>query len=228
MPRDGAASQWRTQMSMNRERLEQDIRELCRAGETGRAVERALQGYGMEIMRLIASVMHNPEQAKDAFSLFCENLLKGLPGFRWESSFRTWAYRLARNACYQLVHVPSARELPVTSSGLPEQPLAPRSDTRPWQRTSVKERFRALRESLEPEERMILMFRIDQRLSWTDVARVMWDQDEPPTASALNRKATSLRQQFQRIKSHLRAMAIEQGLIEQDEAGGGASGDAAV
>ena len=211
-------------MTMDRERLEQDIRELCRAGDTGHAVERALQGYGMEIMRLIASVMHNSEQAKDAFSLFCENLLKGLPGFRWESSFRTWAYRLARNACYQLLHAPSSREMPVTSSGLPEQPLTPRSDTRPWQRTSVKERFRALRESLEPEERMILMFRVDQRLPWTEVARVMWDQDEPPTRAALNRKATSLRQQFQRIKTHLRTLAIEQGLIEPS----GAEGDATV
>jgi len=207
-------------MTMDRDRLEQDIQELCRHGDTGRAVERALQGYGVEIMRLIASVMHHPEQANDAFSLFCENLLKGLPGFRWESSFRTWAYRLARNACYQLMHAPAARETPVTSSLLPEQPAPPRSDTQPWQRTSVKERFRALRDSLEPEERMILMFRVDQRLPWTEVARVMWDEDEPPTDAALNRKATSLRQQFQRIKTHLRTMAIGQGLIEQDRMGG--------
>ncbi|ATB38082.1 RNA polymerase, sigma-24 subunit, ECF subfamily [Cystobacter fuscus] len=207
-------------MAMDREQLEQDIRELCRSADTGRAVERALQGYGMEIMRLIASVMHNPEQANDAFSLFCENLLKGLPGFRWESSFRTWAYRLARNACYQLLHAPAARETPVTASLIPEQPEPGRSDTQPWQRTSVKERFRALRDSLQPEERMILMFRVDQRLSWTEVARVMWDEDEPPTSAALNRKATSLRQQFQRIKAHLRTMAIGQGLIEQDNLGG--------
>ncbi|WNG25747.1 sigma-70 family RNA polymerase sigma factor [Cystobacter fuscus] len=207
-------------MAMDREQLEQDIRELCSRGDTGRAVERALQGYGVEIMRLIASVMHNPEQANDGFSLFCENLLKGLPGFRWESSFRTWAYRLARNACYQLMHAPAARETPVTASLIPEQPEPRRSDTQPWQRTSVKERFRALRDSLQPEERMILMFRVDQRLSWTEVARVMWDENEPPTSAALNRKATSLRQQFQRIKAHLRTMAIGQGLIEQDNLGG--------
>ncbi|WP_232293501.1 RNA polymerase sigma factor [Stigmatella aurantiaca] len=205
-------------MAIDRERLERDIQELCLRKDTGKAVERALQGYGMEIMRLIASVLHNPEQAKDAFSLFCESLLKGLPGFRWESSFRTWAYRLARNACYQLMHAPSGRELPVTSSAFPEQPQWHRSDTRPWQRTSVKERFRALRDSLEPEERMLLMLRVDQRLSWTEVARIMWDLDEAPTGAALSRKATALRQHFQRVKTHLRTRAIEQGLIEQEEA----------
>ncbi|WP_224241391.1 RNA polymerase sigma factor [Hyalangium gracile] len=207
-----------TTMSNGREQLEQEIRELCLRGDTAGAVERALQGYGMEIMRLMASVLHNPELAKDAFSVFCESLLKGLPSFRWESSFRTWAYRLARNACYQLVHAPSARETPVSSSAIPEAPLGNRSDTRPWQRTSVKERFRALRESLEPDERMLLMLRVDQRLAWTEVARVMWDSDEPMTSAAVTRKATALRQQFQRIKVHLRQMAIEQGLIEQDEA----------
>jgi RNA polymerase sigma-70 factor, ECF subfamily len=172
----------------------------------------------MEIMRLIASLLHNPERAKDAFSLFCEMLLKGLPGFRWESSFRTWAYRLARNACYQLQHAPSGRELPVASSAFPEQALGLRSDTRPWQRTSVKERFRALRDSLEPEERMLLMLRVDQQLPWNEVAQIMWDSDEPPTGEALARKATALRQHFQRVKTHLRTLAIEQGLIEQDEA----------
>jgi RNA polymerase sigma-70 factor, ECF subfamily len=204
-------------MGSDRERLEQEIRELCQRGDTGGAVERALQGYGMEIMRLMASVLHNPELAKDAFGIFCESLLKGLPSFRWESSFRTWAYRLARNACYQLVHSPAARETPVSASGIPEAELRHRSDTRPWQRTSVKERFRALRESLEPEERLLLLLRVDQRLPWNEVARVMWDEDTAPSHAELTRKATALRQQFQRIKAHLREMAIEQGLIEQEE-----------
>jgi RNA polymerase sigma-70 factor (ECF subfamily) len=204
-------------MANDRERLEQDIRELCQRGDTAGAVERALQGYGMEIMRLMASVLHSPELAKDAFGIFCESLLKGLPAFRWESSFRTWAYRLARNACYQLAHSPAARETPVSSSGIPDAALRQRSDTRPWQRTSVKERFRALRESLDPEDRMLLLLRVDQKLAWTEVARVMWDSDDPVTNAELTRKATALRQQFQRIKTHLRQMAIEQGLLEQDQ-----------
>ncbi|WP_225408432.1 RNA polymerase sigma factor [Stigmatella hybrida] len=205
-------------MAIDREKLEREIRVLCERKDTGRAVERALQGYGMEIMRLMASLLRNPEQAKDAFSLFCEMLLKGLPGFRWESSFRTWAYRLARNSCYQLTHTSSERETPVTSSAFPDQAQGHRSDTLPWQRTSVKERFRALRDSLEPDERMLLMLRVDQRLPWTEVAHVMWELDAPPTDADLARKATALRQHFQRVKTHLRTLAIEQGLIEQDEA----------
>lgn len=200
-----------------REKLEQDIQALCGKGDLAGAVERALEGYGQEIMRLMASVLHDYERSRDAFSLFSENLLRGLPGFRWESTFRTWAYRLARNACYQVMHAPAGREKPESMSALPDQTFKPRSETRPWQRTSVKERFRALRESLEPHERMLLLLRVDQRLSWEEVARVMSEGEETQTDAALKRKAAALRQQFQRIKAHLRSLAQEEGLIAAED-----------
>ncbi|MCY1082941.1 RNA polymerase sigma factor [Archangium lansingense] len=199
-----------------REKLEQEIRALSKQGDLAGAVERALEGYGQEIMRLMASVLHDYERSRDAFSLFSENLLRGLSGFRWESSFRTWAYRLARNACYQVMHAPAGREQPMTTSRLPDEAIKMRSETRPWQRTSVKERFRALRESLDPQERMLLLLRVDQRLSWDEVARVMSEGEEELTDAALKRKAAALRQQFQRIKSHLRSLAEEEGLISPD------------
>jgi RNA polymerase sigma-70 factor (ECF subfamily) len=102
-------------------------------------------------------------------------------------------------------------------SGLQEEPAhRPRSSTKPWQRTVVKDRFRALRESLAPHERMLLVLRVDRRLPWMEVARVMADPDEPMTAEALARRAAALRQQFQRIKDHLRALAAQEGLLASD------------
>jgi RNA polymerase sigma-70 factor (ECF subfamily) len=198
--------------SPSREQVEEALHALCLRGEYSEAVELAMRSYGPELRRLMASVLHHPELAKDAFGVFSENLMKGLPGFRWESSFRTWAYRLARNACYHQIHAPTAREQPASDPAANE-PQRQRTDTQPWQRTAVKERFRALRERLEPHERMLLMLRVDQRQPWTEIARVMSDPDEPMTREALNRRATALRQQFQRVKARLRALAIEQGVI---------------
>ena len=200
-----------------RQQLEQEVRALCEREDIGGAVERTLQGYGREILRLMHSVMHQPDAARDAFSLFSENLFKGLPKFRWESSLRTWSYRLARNACYQVMHAPSAREQPMSLSALPEQELHPRTETHPWQRTSVKERFRQLREQLKPEERMLLMLRVDQRLSWAEIARVMAEAEEGAGSEPVARRAAALRQQFQRLKTHLRELAVKEGLLSPED-----------
>ena len=62
-----------------RELMELEIRALCEKGDIGGAVARTLQGYGRELLRLMHSVLHQPDAARDAFSLFSENLLKGLP-----------------------------------------------------------------------------------------------------------------------------------------------------
>jgi RNA polymerase sigma-70 factor (ECF subfamily) len=58
---------------------------------------------------------------------------------------------------------------------------------------------------------------VDQRLSWEEVARVMSEGEEALTDAALKRKAAALRQQFQRIKTHLRSLAQEEGLIASED-----------
>jgi RNA polymerase sigma-70 factor (ECF subfamily) len=84
----------------------------------------------------------------------------------------------------------------------------------------VRERFRQLRERLEPEERMLLMLRVDQRLSWEEVARVMAETEAPLGNAELKKRAAALRQQFQRLKTRLRALAEEDGLIHSDSSEG--------
>jgi RNA polymerase sigma-70 factor (ECF subfamily) len=90
------------------------------------------------------------------------------------------------------------------------------SRTRPWLRTDVKERIRALRSQLEPYEQTLLELRIDRRLSWTDVAKRLADAEEPLSPEALARRAAVLRQQFQRIKARLRTLAREAELLSRE------------
>lgn len=204
-------------MSPEHEKLERAIQELCRGGNTAGAAEHAVAGYGREIMGLMVSMLHDYDRSRDAFSIFSEKLLRGLPAFRWESSFRTWAYRLAHNVCCQVLRAPAGREEPVSMSALPDVAQRPRSETHPWQRTPVKERFREMRERLEPFERLLLFLRVEQQLSWEAVARILSGEEEEPLAGAeLKRKAATLRQQFQRIKAQLRAMAREEGLLSPE------------
>ncbi|MFP2932146.1 RNA polymerase sigma factor [Pyxidicoccus sp. 3LG] len=195
-----------------REALEQRIREACVRGETGLAVEVALGGYGPEIHRLLATILRDADRARDAYSDFSESLLRDLPAFRWESSFRTWAYCVARNVAYRLAASSSRRGSHESLRVIEELPLRERSRTNPWLRSSVKERFRGLREQLTPHERTILELRVDLRLSWLDIARRLAPPGGTPTSEALNRRSAVLRQQFRGLKQRLRELAYEQQL----------------
>ncbi|RKG88413.1 RNA polymerase sigma factor [Corallococcus terminator] len=197
--------------------LEDAIHDLCRRRQLNQAVELAVRGYGPEIRRLMLSVLQDEARAQDAFGLFCEGLVKGLPRFRWESSFRTWAQRMARNACFKLVNASAVRRRHLRLSAVPDQPEGPRSSTSPWQRTLVKERFRALRTQLEPQQRRLLELRLDQQLPWQEVVQLMATSEEALTDETQARRAAALRQQFQRAKCHLRSMALQEGLITSDD-----------
>ncbi|MCY1076526.1 RNA polymerase sigma factor [Archangium lansingense] len=195
--------------SSARQVLEQRIRECCQRGDIEQAVKMALEGYGPEFLRLLGSILHDRELARDAYGAFSERLLLDLPDFRWECSFRTWAYQVARHIGYRMAASSAAREEPVSHGALQGEVQPERSQTSPWLQTTVKARFRALREQLTPHEQTILMLRLDRRMSWHDVARNLASPDEALSPGELNRRAAVLRQQFQRIKEHLRELARE-------------------
>ena len=195
---------------------ERAIRLHCEAGNYGLALEAVWRAYRTEMHRFLVGVLDDEDTAEEVFSAFSEEVWKGLPGFRWESSFRTWGYRLLRAAWFRYLRSPKRREQPVTSSALPEQEAPNRSVTHPWLRTDVKRDFSALRQQLAPTDQMILMLRIDRRLEWTEIARIMDEDEEPLTGAAMTRKSAALRQRFQSIKEQLREMARAAGLVAPD------------
>jgi RNA polymerase sigma-70 factor (ECF subfamily) len=88
-----------------------------------------------------------------------------------------------------------------------------RSRTQPWQRTEIKDRFSELRESLEPDDRILLTLRIDRDLPWDEVARVMLD-GEDADAATLSKESDRLRKRFQLLKTELRKRAQAAGLLD--------------
>src|SRR5262245_10361666 len=81
-----------------REELEADIRRRASAGDFSGAADVAMRGYGREVFEFLAALHRNEDDAREVFSLFAEGLWRGLPGFAWHCSFRTWAYAVARKA----------------------------------------------------------------------------------------------------------------------------------
>jgi len=203
-------------MDEQREVLEEQIRGLCDAQQWGPAATAALRGYGPEVLGYLSAMCRTETDAAEVFSSFCEDMWKGLPRFRWQSSFRTWAYTLARHALYRMGRDPQRRrERNLALSQSPEVfELAEqvRTTTMIHLRTETKNKFTALREQLEPDDRTLLILRVDRKLAWNEIAAIMADEEEP-TPEQLRRGAATLRKRFERAKERLRKLAADQRLI---------------
>ncbi len=198
-----------------REKLEAELKDLCQNEDVTGAATLAIRKYGPEIVGYLMAVSRNEDTAGEVFAIFSEDLWKGLPKFRWESSFRTWAYTLARHALHRFHRDPQRKRKRLAFSQSPEvQELVNqvRTTTLVYLRTDVKDSVAALREQLDPEDQSLLILRIDRKMSWRDIAAVMHDGDEPDAAE-LKRSAASLRKRFERLKNTLRDMAREHGII---------------
>ena len=57
-----------------------------------------IEGLGPEILGVLAAQLRPDADGAEAFSLFAENLWRGLPDFQWRCTLRVRAYRIARNA----------------------------------------------------------------------------------------------------------------------------------
>lgn len=192
-----------------REQLERDVGDLLDAGKHAEATTRAIKGFGPEILGFLVGMTRREADAVDAFSIFCENLWKGLPSFRRECALRTWCYVVARRAAARQARGQHGADR--LSTGAMERIAdSIATATLPLIRAQQHAAVMELREALEPEERMLLALRIDKELDWRDVARVM--ADEGLCGDEVDRRAASLRKRFERVKRKLRHAAAARGL----------------
>jgi len=133
---------------------------------------------------------------------FTLNLWQASEGFRGESSFRTWAYALARHAAGRIIRERGRQRRQIPLSQVPEiDALAARvrSETRDHLKSETRDQVRRLREELDPDDQALLILRIDRGFAWPDVARILGEDDVD-----LPRKIVSLRKRFERLKDRLR------------------------
>jgi RNA polymerase sigma-70 factor (ECF subfamily) len=186
---------------------EQRIRELLAAGETRLAVTEALRMLVPGVTRYLQAKLRDHALADDALSIFAEGFWRGLPGFRWDTSLRGWAYTLARNAALRVLDDAFLRKGRRLETGEASQ-LASRIATESAiRREREADGLEKLRATLDEDERELLALRLDRELSWDEIALVLSGEGQPVQAAAV-------RQRYQRMKRRLEGMAREAGLIE--------------
>ena len=195
--------------------VEEELGALLFAADFQAAATRALEAYGPELYGFLVNLMGTEGDASEVFSQTAEDFWRALPKFERRCSVRTWLYLLARNAAARFWRSPWQRAVG-SASRLDGVVADARSRTQPWLRTDVKDKWRALRESLDPDDRALLVLRIDRDLDWNDVARVMLSR-EAAAASELERESARLRKRYHQLKDELRERAQAAGLLDGDD-----------
>src|SRR5512144_9089 len=159
--------------------LEQRIRERTVAGDLDVASTEALRALGPSVLRYLRSMLRDEDAAVDAFSQFAENLWKGLASFRWDASLRTWAFRLAYNAALNLREEAWRRRARPFATGEASR-IAEEVRTKTVIRVErQRQALDTLREALTDDERSLLALRIDQGLSWAEIAAIVSSEGAP-------------------------------------------------
>jgi len=189
--------------------LEERVRALIAAGDLAGAATAVVQDQGSAVFGYLCSIVPEEDDAHDAFSMWAEDVWRGLPGFRWECSLRAWAYRLAWHAACRLRRDPyRARGKRLASSAASRLAASIAAST--FATGSRREGLRRIRAKLPPDDQTLLILRIDRELEWDEVAAVLSREGEPVTAPAL-------RKRFERLKDRIAELAREEGLLEGED-----------
>ena len=153
--------------------------------------------YEKKVYALTLRMCKNPDDAAEAAQEAFLSAWQGLKFFRGEASFSTWLYRLASNACVDLlrkeqrhraVSGPSLNDedtyMDIADDAATPQELAERSE--------LREQIEEGLQSLSPEHREVLILRELHQLSYDEIAQTL-DLDTGTVKSRISRGRKALR-----------------------------------
>jgi RNA polymerase sigma-70 factor (ECF subfamily) len=175
---------------------EQQWIDAARLGDAS-AFEELVKLYEKRVYALTLRMCKNPEDAAEAAQEAFLSAWQGLPFFRGDASFSTWLYRLASNACVDLlrkeqrhraVSGPSLNDedtyMDIADDAATPQELAERSE--------LREQIEEGLQSLRPEHREVLILRELHQLSYDEIAQTL-DLDTGTVKSRISRGRKALR-----------------------------------
>ena len=141
-----------------------------RDGDTG-AFEELVLRYQKPIYGFVLRTLKDPAEAEDTVQKVFLLVYQNLKNFRFESSFKTWLYRISINQCHNVFRQHKNREF----SPIDELPLA---DTKTSQEEdySQKEMLALAQKAIDKlpnKQRMVLLLRVYQDLSFEEIGKAL-------------------------------------------------------
>ena len=167
--------------------------ELIQAAQRGdeSAFEQLVRLHEKKVYGLCLRMCGNAEDAAEAAQDAFLALWRGLDGFRQEAALSTWLYRLASNACIDLLR---RGRRTVEGVSLDDEELSDRAPT-PEQRVERQETQQLVSEALAalpPDYRQVLVLRELHQLSYAEICEVT-ALELGTVKSRINRARTLLR-----------------------------------
>ena len=134
--------------------------------------------YQKRVYALTVRMCPTPELAEEAAQEAFLSAWQGLPFFRGDSAFSTWLYRLASNACVDLLRREGRRRAAAGPSLNDEELNLDVADPAPSpqeaaERRELRQQIETGLQSLSPEHRQVLILREMHQLSYDEIAQVL-------------------------------------------------------
>ena len=178
------------------ERQEQQRVDAARQGAQS-AFEQLVKLYEKRVLALTTRTCKNPADAEEAAQEAFLSAWQGLPFFRGDASFSTWLYRLASNACVDLLRREGRRQNAAGPSLNDEEARLEVPDTAPSpqeraEQAELREQIEAGLQALTPDHRQVLILREMHQLSYDEIADTL-ELDVGTVKSRISRGRRQLR-----------------------------------
>ena len=154
-------------MALGNQDADAGLVERYLAGDTS-AFDELMIRYERQIYRICYRFVENREDAMDLAQEVFIKAFEHLPGFRRESSLKTWLYRIAINHCINHVKKHSHEFVEVAEHMSSVRPLVHAQ----LEEKEQREHFRRMVQHLPPKQKAIIELRINQQLSYEEIARI--------------------------------------------------------
>ena len=193
-------------VDLSEHRISAGIIDSCRRGD--REAFRALyEAYKDKVYSITLYFFHgDTAAASDAAQQVFLKLLTGIGGFRGDSEFNTWLYRLVTNTCLDSARSSRARarETDLTAVRLP----GIRSHEDDLARNEIARSVQAAVSTLPPKLRLPVLLRYFEDLSYGEMAKAL-DCSMGTVASRLNKGHEMLARKLARLRTAQGGSAAE-------------------
>jgi RNA polymerase sigma-70 factor, ECF subfamily len=182
--------------------IEARVASLLAGGEFRGAATEVIRGYGPRALGYLHRLLGNETDAADAFSLFAEQVWRGMSNFEGRSSVKTWAFKAAWSAAMKVRDDAWRRlreDLPSSAASHLAEEIRTNTAVR---LESLRQELEVLRAELTAEDQTLLALRLDQELTWEEVAEVLSIEGRVVDA-------VTLRKRYERIKGRLATILKE-------------------